>query len=192
MPSHEQGWKTFKDGFCTLRGASLRPSSAQKFAIVVAGGLPWGSIGRISSLRNHSTPDQIRDSLGRNFWSKADKIINVRNPFDLLVSGYFFNHPSSQNRPDFEEWLRGRSPRPFPFISYLDASWTVIRYEALEEDSTRALNSMGMPVPGRLPQHKTGIRPSDSRDYRDFYSPKTRRIVEGNYADWLEVFGYEF
>lgn len=192
LPGHSQGWKVYKDGFCTPRGASQRPSIAQQLKIVAAGRLPWNSFGKISRLRNHSRPDQIRDSLGGNFWGKSKKIVNVRNPFDLLVSGYFFHHPSPQNRPDFEEWLRGHGLKPFPFLSHLDDSWTVIRYESLQEDLNQAVISMGMTAPGQLPRHKTAIRPAESKDYRDLYTPGTRRIVENRYGDWLEVFGYRF
>jgi hypothetical protein len=192
VPGHAQGWKVHKDGFCTPRGRRERPSIAQQFKIVVAGKLPWNSLGKIPRLHNHSRPDQIRDSLGGKFWGNAKKIVNVRNPFDLLVSSYFFNHPSPQNRPDFEEWLRGRVGRPFPFLSYLDDSWSVIRYESLQEDLRRAVISMGLPVPDQLPRHKSGIRPAESKDYRDLYTPGTRRIVEELYGDWLRVLGYSF
>lgn len=193
VPGAAQGWKVYKDGFCTPRGGGpKRLSIAQQFKIVGAGRLPWNCFGKIGRLRNHSVPDQIRDSLGGNFWGNSKKIVNVRNPFDLLVSGYFFQNRSRQNRPDFEEWLRGLGKKPFPFLSHLDDSWTVIRYESLQDDLSQAVISMGMTAPSQLPRLKTAIRPAESKDYRDFYTPGTRRIVENRYGDWLEVFGYRF
>ena len=87
--THEQGWEIYRDGICTPRLSIERPSVLQRLKIVAAGRLPWKSFGRVVHLRNHSAPEQIRDALGSKFWENSTKIINVRNPFDQVLSRFF-------------------------------------------------------------------------------------------------------
>jgi hypothetical protein len=189
--NHGQGWKIYRDGFCTPRLSNVRPSVPQRVKIVAAGRLPWKSFGRVLHLRNHSAPEQIRDALGSKFWGSSTKIINVRNPFDQVVSGFFYSN--GPNRGDFESWVRLHAHKErVPFVPLLEDSWAVIRYESLQEDLRQALVSLGLPVPDQLPNYKNKTRPVGTREYRDLYTPASRGIVENLYRDELELLGYSF
>lgn len=197
-PGHSVGWQVERDGFCTPRSDRAQTPSGESLAktqeasIVFSGRLPWKSFGRIRHLRNHSSHNQIREALGDKFWETSQKIFNVRNPFDLLVSDYFFSTKSSQNKPNFSDWILGLKSRNLQIPSVLDESWSPIRYEYLHEDLSSAVQSMGLPAPDELPSYKSGIRPAGTRQYRDFYTLREREIVENLYGDWLQNFGYRF
>ena len=190
-PTHKQGWKVYEDGFCTPRVGLVDPSIAQRFNIVTAGKLPGKSFWKIRNLNKHSEPDQIRSSLGEKFWETSNKIVNVRNPFELLVSRYFYVRRSTRNKSDFEEWLRRDPLKPFP-VPLRDDSFSLIRYENLQQDLTRAVMSLGLVIPDQLARYKSECRPEWAQDYRIFYTLGTRRFVEDLYAEWLQVLGYRF
>jgi hypothetical protein len=103
----------------------------------------------------------------------------------------------------FEEWIehvyaprildrilgRGtRIRRRFPFQEGVDF---VIRYEHLQEDFDEALRRAG--VPGRyvIPTRNVTTERLD-RDYRSYYTERSRTLVQQAFATQLERFGYAF
>jgi hypothetical protein len=152
------------------------------------------SVLRLQRLRNHSTPDELRNILGKRFWSRSRKVIGVRNPFDLVVSDYFFRYRNAP-RPPFSEFVANyrRKGINATVCRELDDSWSVIRFEKLQEDVERVAHELRPGVVlGDLPRYKTEHRPEEYSDYRNLYGPLEVEKISQVYADWIHAFGYKF
>jgi hypothetical protein len=122
------------------------------------------------------------------------KIGGIRNPFDLQVSLYFWRIKKLPSPPAFEEWMHGEPP---PCLN----NWEIItkdgalildvvlRYETLQEDLASLASRLGEPLRS-LPSAKGGTR--RAKDYRAFYSPQTRQLVETWYTNEFNAFNYSF
>jgi hypothetical protein len=142
---------------------------------------------------------------------RAFKFAFVRNPFDRIVSLYYylkkirFNPlPESMSFEEFCQVLERGDYPPIglynhrglnqcnPMVRWLYdergqlMSDFVGRYESIEEDFQQLCDRIG--IRGHLPRHNTTEHPP----YRDHYSVRTRRIVEQVYREDLERFDYSF
>jgi hypothetical protein len=106
----------------------------------------------------------------------------------------------------FSEWvdrhfrvrsIRGRLRRPLTpyrrrtlFMRYADGADFVMRFERLQDDFDEAMMRIGVQEPMEIP--KINVTRDRERDYRDYYTPKARAIVERVFARDLERFDYSF
>jgi sulfotransferase famil protein len=84
---------------------------------------------------------------------------------------------------------RYRRPRHM-YRRYLDGADFVMRYERLQEDLNQVLETLG--VAERLEIPRINVTETRTSDYRSYYTPRARAIVERVYAPDLERFGYAF
>jgi hypothetical protein len=102
----------------------------------------------------------------------------------------------------FEEWLADRF-RPslstrikrLPFGRRVRDPWTegvdfVMRFERLQDDLNEALRRAG--VERQLSIPAVNVTPGRERNYRAYYSERSRQIVERHFHRQLDQFGYEF
>lgn len=129
-------------------------------------------------------------------WQQFFTFCVVRNPWDVMVSAYFYLHKHgliSDEFPTFDQWIKHSD------ITGLD-DWNlyaddrgpvvdqVLRYENLEKD----LLSTCVPYNNEL-QHvwkKSGYRPNSH--YRDFYDKQSRERVAAICGRAIEHFRYQF
>ena len=52
----------------------------------------------------HASAEEVRDFLGQTTWDEYTKISIVRNPWDYLLSFYYWNHSGEPRKP-FEGWV---------------------------------------------------------------------------------------
>ena len=152
---------------------------------------------------NHMPAARIRDYLGAEMWEKFFKFCTVRNPFDKLVSMYFFQRGREQGHSDAPEFSQLRRD----FLAWLKAGRFVgdqdkylidgavcvdyfIRYESLLDGLKEVCRKLGI---GRdvaeLARLKSQSRLAD-RHFSEFYDEEARRIVAEAYAFELDHFGY--
>ena len=106
----------------------------------------------------------------------------------------------------FEEWLehkfhyggaRGgvrRALRIYPpprhmYQAYIDGADYVMRYERLQEDFNEVLRRLGVSEPIEIPRRNVT---EGKDDYRAYYTPRARRLVERAFEPDLERFNYSF
>jgi hypothetical protein len=53
----------------------------------------------------HAPAEDVKSFLGNTLWEQYTKVSLIRNPWDYLLSAYYWN-PSNQNRKPFEQWIR--------------------------------------------------------------------------------------
>lgn len=142
-------------------------------------------------------------------WENYHKFCVVRNPFEKVVSDYYWMVGSLDNPPTFLEFLLAvKEGNPWPGVLPLRPyNWpiytiddnvvvdSVVRYENLKRDLSDVCRKIGIPWDGNLPKAKAGMRPGNHnvhKSYRSMYTPKERELVEYLFDKEITHFGYKF
>jgi hypothetical protein len=153
---------------------------------------------------NHMKASTLRDSLGNEVFDNYTKIINIRNPFDMLVSNYFFKPfydiYSGGSTLTFKEFIMTTNiitelndkHRRFMFIDNDFIINEVIRYENLENDINGLISKLELPTSQRSLGHYKKSSKRESIHYSSMYDSETRSFVEEGMKDYLEMFEYKF
>jgi hypothetical protein len=151
-----------------------------------------------ANFENHSPPKHIKNRMGEDTYNSYFKFMNVRNPYDRVVSLYWnrikdpYIHSAPSHARSFKKFVTQRGHRRLTALH----PWAVqvddfIRFENLEADVNRILSKWFDINKFNLPKFKTQYR-TDTRHYRDYYDDKTKEIVRAQYQKDLDYFGYEF
>ena len=196
---HEAEMKWSRNGFVASRGNGHRRASRGGFVRGVLMSLSHPSLvrstGQLHHIRNHSTPSQLRVILGDEFWDSATKVVNVRNPFDLVVSDFHWRRYTGQLGNDsFSEFVHSYKRRRVnsELVGLLPGGLEIIRFESLDTDLARLCDTVGIPRVEQLPNFKNQARALTLADYRQFYGREEIQRVEDVFGDWIEAFGYTF
>tara|TARA_S200000501_G_scaffold269141_1_gene252847 strand:- start:1157 stop:1786 length:630 start_codon:yes stop_codon:yes gene_type:complete len=168
----------------------------------------WPPVERIKGarnhkgFRNHNTPEYIKNKIGSKIFNSYFKFATVRNPFDRLVSSFFWG----QKREGLDKLNKNQCIKEFrkkiknmklpAFINCLTVEKNLaiddyIRYENLEEDTKRICSKWFNMDNFVFPRAKTSQRVHDYH-YTEYYDEETKQIVAEKYAKDIEYFGYEF
>lgn len=177
--------------------------------------------GHTAAARHSNLPTLIREGLITPEQRRQLLVFTaVRNPFDDLVSTYIKNaqvYEGSLARPGqimgdtrvaqlrycathrFDEWIAWRYTRsgllgrfkeqPVGTYAHTEGADVVMRFERLQEDFDALLRRIGYEGTIELPRVNVT---ADRRDFREYYTPQARRIVERAWARELERYGYAF
>jgi hypothetical protein len=151
---------------------------------------------------NHMPAALIRERLGEEIWVSYFKFCVVRNPFEKMLSFFYFQrragHAIAQrgeaDAAHFERWLAAAPRVPLDNDKYLiDGRLCVdfvARYETLHADLAAICAKLGLPwQPRLLPAFKTGIRPPAS-SAAAMYTATAADAVRSAYAWEFDHFGY--
>lgn len=153
---------------------------------------------------NHMPAAEVRHYLGDEIWRHFFKFCVVRNPFDKVVSRYFFSLSEEERdhlrTRDFAEIKRG-------FLAFLSQgklgrdrhAYVIegavcvdffIRYENLGEDVAEVCRRLDIQRDlADMPRLKSQFRFCDAH-FSEFYDEEAEAIVARAYAFELEHFGY--
>ncbi len=150
----------------------------------------------------HLTAMQWRDAVSQPTFDKMFKFAFVRNPWDREVSLYHYilqkphhmHHDQVKATGSFEKYIAWRVAGNVELqTNYLinEAGAVIVdfvgRYEHLAEDMdhvVRTLNFSNVTLPH--------INSSAHKDYRSYYSNKTRELVEEHFKEDIVRFDYSF
>ena len=140
---------------------------------------------------SHKSAIEIKRDIGSDVFDKYLKFCVVRNPWDKMVSKYYW----SGSKGSFEDFVKNNNANNWSThtINGLPVSDFYIRFESLEEDIKNLCDKLGITDYDitKLPKHKSQTRKSD-KHYRDYYTDETRNIVYQKHKKEIEFFGYEF
>jgi len=152
----------------------------------------------------HMPAAHIRRYLGDEIWQQYFKFCVIRNPFDKVVSRYFFSLSDEQRanliNQDFAELRSGFLAAIRHGLLAVDRNKYVmdgevcmdffIRYEHLSDDVAEVCRRLGIERDvNDLPRLKSKIRFSDVH-FSEFYDREAESIVAKTYAFELHNFGY--
>jgi hypothetical protein len=111
----------------------------------------------------------------------------VEHPFEQWVERRFgLSGPKGQVRG-----LLGTHPGPrHMYNKYIEGADFVMRFEQLQEDFNEVLKRIGVSQAVEIPT--MNVTEGRDRNYRAYYTPKARAIVEKAFALDLQRFGYSF
>lgn len=149
---------------------------------------------------NHMPASEIRDKIGSTIWDDYFKFCVVRNPFDRLVSMFYFINKDIEfddSIESFRKWIQTgviEKERIKYMEKYIiDDAICVdyfIRYENLLACIKEVCDRIDVPYePDRIPKFKAGFR-DRSIKLIDFYDDKTIKVVEAVYKKELDYFDY--
>jgi len=148
----------------------------------------------------HASAEAVRRAIP-DLWHRGHKFAVVRNPWDRMVSDYYWMTKNRSPRPKFGDWLSAlaSSENKRRFHSNID-QYAIddelvlnqyLRFENLQRDLEVCLSQIGLtPTSGLLPNLKSGLRPAGP--YRDYYDRSRRAVVAELFAAEIESFGYSF
>ena len=145
---------------------------------------------------NHMGAKAAREVVGAKAWREYFTFAIERNPWDAVVSLYYWKYKDRPALPDFEQyvseiWIEQlANNRRMYRIGGKMALDRVLRYENLDAELQEVWEHLGLPGEPDLPRAKGQARPAGH--YRDLYTPASRKRVAEVFADSIETFGYEF
>jgi hypothetical protein len=143
-------------------------------------------------IHDHMFLDELLALPEAQAWRGYFKFTVERNPWDKVVSRYFWKYRDRPKRPSFEEFVaKDRLNSDFAMYSLGDklAVDYVCRYESLDKDLKEVGRLIGCDIP--MPAQLNAWTRSD-RDYRTFYSGASRDVVALRFAKEIETFRYTF
>jgi hypothetical protein len=152
---------------------------------------------------NHISASLARERLGDKIWEDYTKIAIIRNPFDFMVSSYFWESKRTDKGAllNFEAWVLKNPDRPLfnKTIYEIDGKNIIdfmIRYERLNEDieaiETKYPSLEGLAEIFRNIRVKGEFRPKDASTKEMFSdAPRARKLIEILCEDDIERYGFE-
>jgi len=145
---------------------------------------------------NHMGAKATRDLVGAQVFDDYFTFAIERNPWDAVVSLYFWKYKDRPELPDFETYVQEiwieqlANNRRLYRIRGRMALDRVLRYENLDAELREVWAHLDLPGTPDLPRAKGNARPAGH--YRELYTPASRERVATVFADTIEAFGYEF
>lgn len=144
----------------------------------------------------HVTLDQIKSFVGEDY-DKFIKIGTIRNPFEVVVSRYFWDVKGKGGKSTSIEGFRAWLPKYLQTTAwqdlqsnYVDNSFDLlIRHESFPVGLKALENLLNMEIED-VPYLKGGFR--DNLHYSNYYTPPLREMVEQYFAKDFKLFGYRF
>ena len=149
------------------------------------------------SVHAHSGARQCRRAVGRDTFDSYYRFVIERNPWDAVVSLYYWVN-RHDGRYTFNEFLD--RPEVINLAAQNYRTWhidgelavdRVLRYERLQDDLAEVWKHLGLPGHPDLPQAKSGIRPSGG-GYQALYDDVGRERVAQLFAATIDELGYAF
>ena len=144
----------------------------------------------------HKTSKEICE-INSVVWGQYFKFTVIRNPWDWLVSWYYWRE--LVDRMSFKEFLQNYNlskkydylPKVINFTNYLTIDNKLVmdhtcRFENLQHDFQVVCDKLN--INATLP-HKNK---TEHRHYTEYYDDSTRQIVAERYAKDIELFKYKY
>ncbi|MBZ2188703.1 sulfotransferase family protein [Alcanivorax sp. JB21] len=149
---------------------------------------------------NHIPAQKLKARLDPEIWDSYLKFCVVRNPWDRVISQYFWRYRdiAEERRPSLDKFLDSTHARSLVrkgYELYTIGGKVVVdricRYEHLEEDLEALRQELGLPEPILLPRTKSVYR-SDRRHYRDVLTSAQREKIGEMFKAEIMLNGYEY
>ncbi len=144
---------------------------------------------------NHMGLHEIKNNINDDVFNSYYKFVNIRNPYDREVSGYYWR--TNPNKTSFKDYLIKSIYSDYSKYYRIEGTPCVdgfVKYENLQDDINTLSNKLNLSLGDYdLPRAKTKSRKNAKhKHYTEYYDDETREIVAEKYAKDIKYFGYEF
>ncbi|MBK7644986.1 MAG: hypothetical protein IPJ19_18400 [Planctomycetes bacterium] len=144
---------------------------------------------------NHMSARTIRSLVGEDVWKRYYKFCFERNPWDKVISSYYWEF-QSEPRPTLAEFLRSNKARAASsFQLYSHEGAVLVDRVCLYEDMARELEALRqrleLPQLPELPRAKSRFR-ADRRHYSEVLGPEEQEAVAQLFAREIALLHYRF
>ncbi len=161
---------------------------------------------QITGFHKHAKAHEIKEKLENELFNSYFKFSFVRNPFDFLVSLYFYINPAKRHSihsmvkdmdfKDFVKWhISVNHPCQVDFITDPNDGKMLVdyigRFETLEKDIAIIRKRLNIKTGGSV-KHKNPSIHRLRKDYKVYYDEESRKLVENHYQRDLCLLGYSF
>lgn len=130
----------------------------------------------------------------------------VRNPFDLMVSLYFYIKKSKEHRwntvvnthnfSEFLKWYISRSPQlQLDFITDPSSGKIIVDYvgrlETIQADIDNICRDLGISIGRKIP-HKNPSYTREKSGFKEYYSSNNISLLEEYFENDLVKLGYDY
>lgn len=157
----------------------------------------WAARGLRREYQEHMPARFIKRYLGKETWDEYFSFAVDRNPWDQVISRYFYHFRPERGRekvPFYEFVLSDQLPAWSNWRIYADGDGILVdkllRYDLLEEELGEVTDQLGLPELD-LPRAKSHHR-TDRRPYQEWYNPTTRERVAEVFHREIDYFGWTF
>ena len=145
---------------------------------------------------NHMGAPAIRRAVGRRIWDDYFTFCFERNPFDKVISYYFWKRREPDGPRSLSEFVQSGAAGAMSTMHLYSidgrvAVDRVCRFENLEDELARLSDELGLGELPKLLRAKSQFR-TDPRHYRELLSDADRRWIERHFAREIAEFGYAF
>ncbi len=147
---------------------------------------------------NHIPAKDVRVLIGKPVWDGYFKFCFERNPWDKVISWYFWEQATEPRLPLSEFVQSGWAAQvggPGGFDLYtIDGEMAVDRvclFENLDQELARIRAELNLPAIPDLPRAKSRFR-QDKRHYREILGAADATAIEKFFAREIAAFGYTF
>lgn len=150
---------------------------------------------RTLAFYNHMLAAEVKERIGEQIWNSYFKFCVERNPWDRIISHYYW-HYKSEPRPSLYEYIHSRKPLILKERGYclytIDnqvAVDRICRFENIAEEVEEVRKHVGIPDSLDLPRAKSSTR-KDRRSYHDVLEKREIDAIAELFCDEIRLFGY--
>jgi hypothetical protein len=153
----------------------------------------------------HMTAAEIKAYLGDTKWNKYFKFTFERNPFERIVSFYFWRIKDLVDKPSFKQFVEAMYNEDKIFLRnnnllgfsnlhfYMEENRICVdfigRYEQMNNDLSHLFKKIGVEFDGWLPRNKSGIRPT-SASFSSMATDEIISMLRILFKKEISTFGY--
>lgn len=151
---------------------------------------------------NHMPAHEIKKLIGEDVWRQYFKFSVVRDPYDKVISHFYFVHKGNPvlNENDesilscFRNWVSSEKSVVDRNKYLIDGELAIdyfIRFEKIKEGIQEVCEHLDLPYcPEKIPEFKKGQRPTQFK-IQEMYDEKSKEVVEKRYQWEFDNLGYQ-
>lgn len=142
---------------------------------------------------NHIPANEIKSLIGEETWNNYFKFCFDRNPWDKVISSYYYY---SRKKVSFEQFLEMEGYKfAYNFPIYTINNKPVVnyigKYENLEADLRIICEKIGIPFDGWLPKAKSNRR-KNRQHYSTLYNQDQKEVIQNYFKKEIDLLNYHF